>query len=90
MRREDFSELPGFGLRNPLQRAPAMRDIAPEGTQFVEGHFSNAAGRRAYKLFMPSHTQGRRLPLIVMLLILGVLLIFGSSPILAPLMYPFM
>jgi poly(hydroxyalkanoate) depolymerase family esterase len=67
VRREDFSELPGFGLRSPLQRAPAMRDIAPGGTQFVEGHFSNAAGRRAYKLFIPSQAQGRRLPLVVML-----------------------
>jgi poly(hydroxyalkanoate) depolymerase family esterase len=67
LHREDFGELPEFGLRNPLQRAPAMRDIAPEGTGFIEGSFRNAAGHRAYKLFIPSHTQGRQLPLIVML-----------------------
>jgi poly(hydroxyalkanoate) depolymerase family esterase len=67
VRREDFSELPGFGLRSPLQRAPAMREIAPEGTQFIQGHFSNAAGHRAYKLFIPSRDHGQPLPLIVML-----------------------
>jgi poly(hydroxyalkanoate) depolymerase family esterase len=67
VRREDFSELPGFGLRNPLQRAPAMREIAPEGAQYIEGHFSNAAGHRVYKLFIPSRDHGQPLPLVVML-----------------------
>jgi poly(hydroxyalkanoate) depolymerase family esterase len=67
VRREDFSELPGFGLRSPLQRAPAMREIAPEGTSVIEGHFSNAAGRRNYKLFTPSRSDGQPLPLVVML-----------------------
>jgi len=67
VRREDFSELPGFGLRGPLQRTPAMRDIAPEGTRFIEGSFSNGSGHRAYKLFIPSRAEGRQLPLVVML-----------------------
>jgi len=67
LRQEDFGELPGFGLRNPLQRTPAMADIAPKGTRYIEGSFSDAAGRRAYKLFVPGHAQGRQLPLIVML-----------------------
>jgi poly(hydroxyalkanoate) depolymerase family esterase len=67
VRRDDFSELPGFGLRSPLQRAPPVREIAPEGTHYVEGHFSNAAGRRAYKLFSPSRSHGQPLPLVVML-----------------------
>ncbi len=38
----------------------------PTGATFIEGHFSNAAGRRAYKLFSPSRAQGP-LPLVVML-----------------------
>src|SRR3569833_3052947 len=67
LRQEDFGELPGFGLRNPLQRTPAMADIAPKGTRYIEGSFSDAAGRRAYKLFVPGHAQGRQLPLLVML-----------------------
>jgi poly(hydroxyalkanoate) depolymerase family esterase len=58
----------GLGLRAPLKRAPpAMRDIAPEGATFVESQFSNAAGRRNYKLFSPHRSHGQKLPLIVML-----------------------
>ncbi|UWU80274.1 PHB depolymerase family esterase [Bradyrhizobium huanghuaihaiense] len=61
----DFSEL---GLRSPITRAPlSSSDIAPEGTRFIAGTFSNAAGSRTYKLFIPSRCQGQRLPLIVML-----------------------
>ena len=39
----------------------------PEGTTFIEGTFSNAAGSRTYKLFIPSRSQGQPLPLVVML-----------------------
>jgi poly(hydroxyalkanoate) depolymerase family esterase len=59
--------IPGLGLRGPIRRAPAMRDIAPEGTQFVAGNFANAAGRRSYKLFSPSRAEDKPLPLVVML-----------------------
>ena len=62
---KDFSTL---GLRGPIRRAPpSPSDIAPEGTRFIEGTFSNAAGSRTYKLFIPSRYQGKPLPLIVML-----------------------
>ena len=62
---KDFS---GLGLRGPIRRAPpSTPDIVPEGTRFVEGTFSNAAGSRTYKLFVPSHSQGQQLPLVVML-----------------------
>jgi poly(hydroxyalkanoate) depolymerase family esterase len=54
-------------LRGPHLRAPAAREITPEGARFVEGSFSNAAGRRSYKLLIPSRSQGRQLPLVVML-----------------------
>jgi len=39
----------------------------PDGGKFIEGHYNNAAGSRAYKLFVPSRYQGQPLPLIVML-----------------------
>ena len=62
---KDFSR---FGLRGPVTRAPpSASDIAPKGTRFIEGTFSNAAGSRTYKLFIPSRSQGQPLPLIVML-----------------------
>jgi poly(hydroxyalkanoate) depolymerase family esterase len=62
---KDFS---GLGLRGPIRRAPpSTPDIVPEGTRFVEGTFSNAAGSRTYKLFVPSHSQGQQFPLVVML-----------------------
>jgi poly(hydroxyalkanoate) depolymerase family esterase len=58
----------GLGLRGSIKRAPpSTSDIAPKGTRFIEGTFSNAAGSRNYKLFIPSRYQGQRLPLVVML-----------------------
>jgi poly(hydroxyalkanoate) depolymerase family esterase len=61
----DFSR---FGLEAPITRAPpATSDIAPEGTRFIAGTFSNAAGSRTYKLFIPSRSRGQQLPLVVML-----------------------
>jgi poly(hydroxyalkanoate) depolymerase family esterase len=62
---KDFSSL---GLRGPIRRAPpSASEIAPQGTRFIEGTFSNAVGRRTYKLFVPSRYQGQSLPLVVML-----------------------
>jgi len=55
-------------LRGASQRAPlSMRDIAPDGARFIEASFGNAAGRRDYRLFIPSGYHGQALPLIVML-----------------------
>jgi len=45
---------------------------------------------KEFALFLKTEKKWWLIPLIVMLLILGALLIFSSSPILAPLMYPFM
>jgi poly(hydroxyalkanoate) depolymerase family esterase len=42
-------------------------DIVPEGGKFIEATYSNAAGSRAYKLYIPSRYQGQALPLVVML-----------------------
>jgi poly(hydroxyalkanoate) depolymerase family esterase len=62
---KDFSSL---GLRGPSRRTPpSASEIAPQGTKFIEGTFSNVAGSRIYKLFIPSRYQGQPLPLVVML-----------------------
>jgi hypothetical protein len=60
---------PGFSLRDGIKPArPSIRDIVPEGARFIEGTYSNAAGSRAYRLFIPSRYQeGQPLPLVVML-----------------------
>jgi poly(hydroxyalkanoate) depolymerase family esterase len=57
-----------LGMRG-VKRAPASAtDIAPEGAKFIEGTYSNKAGNRTYKLFVPSgYHQGQSLPLVVML-----------------------
>jgi poly(hydroxyalkanoate) depolymerase family esterase len=57
-----------LGLRG-AKRAPAsMTDIVPDGTMFIDGTYSNKAGSRTYKLFVPSgYHHGQPLPLVVML-----------------------
>jgi poly(hydroxyalkanoate) depolymerase family esterase len=72
MRRASFldrtKEPSGLGLRRPFKRAPlSTPDIVPDGARFVQGSYSNLAGHRAYKLFIPSRYQGQPLPLVVML-----------------------
>ena len=42
-------------------------DIVPAGGKFIEATYSNPAGTRAYKLYIPSRYQGQALPLVVML-----------------------
>ncbi|MGY8683342.1 PHB depolymerase family esterase [Bradyrhizobium sp. UFLA05-153] len=60
--------LPGLGLRGTLRRAPpSMADTVPEGARFVEGSYGNAAGSRAYRLFIPSGYHGQAIPLVIML-----------------------
>ena len=62
---KDFSSL---DLRGPIRRAPpSASEITRQGARFIKGTFSNAAGRRSYKLFVPSHDQGQPRPLVVML-----------------------
>jgi poly(hydroxyalkanoate) depolymerase family esterase len=63
-----LKEFPGLNLRGPMTRAPpATTDIAPEGTRCIAGAFRSANGSRNYKLFVPSHSQEKPLPLVVML-----------------------
>ncbi|MGY8685084.1 PHB depolymerase family esterase [Bradyrhizobium sp. UFLA05-153] len=58
-----------LGLRGVSKRAPpTASDMVPEGgARFIEGTYSNPAGSRAYRLFIPSCYQGQPLPLVVML-----------------------
>jgi poly(hydroxyalkanoate) depolymerase family esterase len=44
-----------------------MADIVPDDTSFVEGTYKNAAGSRAYRLFIPSGYRGQAIPLVIML-----------------------
>src|SRR5712671_777723 len=61
-------ERSGLGLGGVIKRAPpSTPDIVPEGARFIEGTYSNPAGSRAYRLFIPSRYQGQPLPLVVML-----------------------
>src|SRR5215210_1658231 len=56
------------GVGNPLETggraAPAN---VPEGARFLERSYTNGAGTRSYKLYVPSGYTGRAVPLIVML-----------------------
>jgi poly(hydroxyalkanoate) depolymerase family esterase len=52
------------------RRSPApvsTPDIVPAGGRFIEATYSNPAGTRKYKLYIPSRYQGQALPLVVML-----------------------
>ncbi len=55
------------GKRVTKRAPPSTPDIVPEGARFIEGAYSNPAGSRAYRLFIPSRYQGQPLPLVVML-----------------------
>ena len=61
--RTGFERGPG-GLTEP---SPADTADAPEGGKFLAKSYSNEAGSRAYKLFVPSRYRGQPLPLIIML-----------------------
>lgn len=57
-----------LGLQGVKNAPTSMTDIAPEGTKFIDGSYSDKAGSRTYKLFIPSgYHQGQPLPLVVML-----------------------
>jgi poly(hydroxyalkanoate) depolymerase family esterase len=54
-------------MRGVKRTPPSTPDIVPEGAKFIEAGYSNPAGSRTYKLFVPSGYQGQPLPLVVML-----------------------
>ena len=61
--RTGFEPGPG-GLAEP---SPADAPDVPQSGQFLVRSYSNQAGTRAYKLYVPSGYRGQPLPLIIML-----------------------
>jgi poly(hydroxyalkanoate) depolymerase family esterase len=56
---------PGMGrLAKPF---PPHADVVPDGGQFLAASYSNRAGSRGYKLYVPSGYRGQAVPLVVML-----------------------
>src|ERR1700736_688520 len=56
------------GIGGVAHPSPAREpDVVPDGGQFVTGFYSNRAGSRTYKLYIPSGYCGQALPLVVML-----------------------
>jgi poly(hydroxyalkanoate) depolymerase family esterase len=58
---------PGLGGIPTPVRAPVPAPPLPDGARFEERSFTNNAGSRAYKLYVPSGYRGQPLPLVVML-----------------------
>jgi poly(hydroxyalkanoate) depolymerase family esterase len=57
---------PGLGGRT--KRSPAHApDVVPDGGQFLAASYSNQAGSRVYKVYIPSGYCGQPVPLVVML-----------------------
>jgi poly(hydroxyalkanoate) depolymerase family esterase len=56
---------PGF-VEQRGRPAPASVEV-PEGAWFLDGSFTNSAGTRGYKLYVPSGYAGQAMPLLVML-----------------------
>jgi poly(hydroxyalkanoate) depolymerase family esterase len=55
-------------LRTPGMAAGRVKSVGvPEGGRFVERSYTNGAGTRSYKLYIPSGYAGGAIPLIVML-----------------------
>ncbi len=67
----DPLRLPG-GLRHPTWCGPLVRPgrVSPSshpGGRFVDGAYSNTAGMRPYKLYIPRSSTGQAVPLVIML-----------------------
>jgi poly(hydroxyalkanoate) depolymerase family esterase len=57
-------ELPNFDL--PGAHTGVKHELPP-GAQFINGSYTNHAGTRSYKLYIPSSYHGQAMPLLVML-----------------------
>ena len=59
---------PRLRLDEPMRPPPLTTpDVVPTGGQFIEAAYSNEAGSRAYKLYIPSGYRGQAVPLVVLL-----------------------
>ena len=57
----------GVGRTSGMTVGRAASASVPEGARFLEGSYTNGAGTRSYKLYVPSGYTGQAVPLIVML-----------------------
>jgi poly(hydroxyalkanoate) depolymerase family esterase len=57
----------GVGRTSGMTVGRAASASVPEGARFLEGSYTNGAGTRSYKLYVPSGYTGEAVPLIVML-----------------------
>ena len=57
----------GLGGLAELASPTPLPEALPDGAKFLAGSYSNQAGSRAYKLYVPSTYDGQTLPLVVML-----------------------
>ena len=57
----------GFGGLNGIPGLRPVSEPLPEGATFETATFTNPAGRRDYKLYVPASRTGQPMPLIVML-----------------------
>lgn len=64
-------DLPSFGLDSApfakSRKAPPPPVPVPDGAAYLTRIFTCEAGSRDYKVYVPSQTDGRKLPLIIML-----------------------
>ena len=70
--RERSRDFPGTvklrDLVRPRVRVPSAPTVVPDGAQFLAGSFTNCAGSRPYKVYVPSgYRVGHEVPLVVML-----------------------
>jgi poly(hydroxyalkanoate) depolymerase family esterase len=59
--------LPGLGSNGLTAPSIPTAELVPAGGRYIDGSYSNGAGTRAFKLYLPSGYDGQALPLIVML-----------------------
>ncbi len=63
----DFRESMPGSMPGSEPSPDQARDTAPDGGRFTTASFTNHAGSRSYKLYMPSGYHGQPLPLVIML-----------------------
>jgi poly(hydroxyalkanoate) depolymerase family esterase len=51
----------------PRHSPPHLPDLVPDGGRFLAASYDDQAGRRTYKLYVPSVYRGQAVPLVVML-----------------------
>jgi poly(hydroxyalkanoate) depolymerase family esterase len=61
------ADLPSLGLNSAPFAKPRKAPPVPDGAAYLTRTFTCEAGSRDYTVYVPSHTDGRKRPLIVML-----------------------